>query len=121
MQLERSLLFTDSTLTGARWCARYSAIVDDWLVSLLSAAVGSEVNGVSLVAVGGYGRSELCPQSDLDLMLLRSPRREVTDVSERVWYPIWDAGLKLGHSLCTQREALEIAEEDLALREVLHR
>ncbi|HTD49035.1 MAG TPA: [protein-PII] uridylyltransferase [Acidimicrobiia bacterium] len=113
MQLERSLLFTDSTLTGARWCARYSAIVDEWLASLLTAAVGSEVSGVSLVAVGGYGRSELCPQSDLDLMLLRSPRREVTAVSERVWYPIWDAGLKLGHSLCTQREALDIAEEDL--------
>ena len=55
--------------------------------------------------------SELCPQSDLDVMLLRSPRRDVTAISERVWYPIWDAGLKLGHSVCTQREALEIADE----------
>jgi [protein-PII] uridylyltransferase len=34
-------------------------------------------------------------------------------ISERVWYPIWDAGLKLGHSVCTPREALDIAEEDL--------
>ena len=34
-------------------------------------------------------------------------------IAERVWYPIWDAGLKLGHSVCTQREALEIAESDL--------
>ena len=66
---------------------------------------------MSLVAVGGYGRGELCPQSDLDVMLLRSPRRDVTAIAERVWYPIWDAGMKLGHSVCTQREALELADE----------
>ncbi len=117
MQLERGPLLADSTLTGARWCARHSALIDEWLSSLLAAAVGSDRGadtiGASLVAVGGYGRSELCPQSDLDVMLLRSPRRDVTSISERVWYPIWDAGLKLGHSVCTQREALEIAEDDL--------
>ncbi|MGO9874873.1 MAG: [protein-PII] uridylyltransferase [Acidimicrobiia bacterium] len=117
MQLERGRLLADSTLTGARWCARHSALIDEWLASLLSAAAGSErgsdMIGASLVAVGGYGRSELCPQSDLDVMLVRSPRRDVTSLAERVWYPIWDAGLKLGHSVCTQREALEIADEDL--------
>ena len=71
------------------------------------------MEGTALVAVGGYGRSELCPQSDLDVMLLRSPRRDVKSISERIWYPIWDAGLKLGHSVCTQREALDIADDDL--------
>jgi [protein-PII] uridylyltransferase len=123
VQLERGPLLADSTLTGARWCAEYSALVDEWLAALLARAVESEtgsdggsandVVGMSLVAVGGYGRSELCPLSDLDVMLLRSPRRDVTAVSERVWYPIWDAGMKLGHSVCTQREALEIADNDL--------
>ena len=99
------------------WSATYTALVDAWLASLLADAVGAEgaldVVGMSLVAVGGYGRSELCPHSDLDVMLLRSPRRDVKAVSERVWYPIWDTGMKLGHSVCTQREALEIAESDL--------
>ena len=118
MQLERAPLLADSTLTGALWCERHSELIDAWLASLLVHAVGAEggsdaVVGVSLVAVGGYGRSELCPQSDLDVMLLRSPRRDVTTISERIWYPIWDAGLKLGHSVCTQREALQIAENDL--------
>ena len=117
VQLERAPLLADSTITGARWCSEYSALVDEWLASLLADAVdsgtASDVVGMSLVAVGGYGRSELCPLSDLDVMLLRSPRRDVTAVSERVWYPIWDAGLKLGHSVCTQREALEIADGDL--------
>ena len=121
VQLQRGPLLADSTLTGARWCAEYSALVDEWLASLLAQAVepdagsdgAADIVGMSLVAVGGYGRSELCPLSDLDVMLLRSPRRDVTVVSERVWYPIWDAGLKLGHSVCTQREALEIADNDL--------
>jgi [protein-PII] uridylyltransferase len=117
VQLERDLLLADNTLTGARWCSRHSALIDEWLASLLAEAVGSDntadVVGTSLVAVGGYGRSELCPQSDLDVMLLRSPRRDVTVISERVWYPIWDAGIKLGHSVCTQREALEIADNDM--------
>lgn len=117
VQLERGSLLADSTLTGARWCASYTALVDEWLASLLARALdaesASDVVGMSLVAVGGYGRSELCPQSDLDVMLLRNPRRDVKAVSERVWYPIWDAGMKLGHSVCTQREALDLADNDL--------
>ena len=113
VQLERAPLLADSTLKGARWCRRHSELIDEWLASLLEEVAGHDVEGAALVAVGGYGRSELCPQSDLDVMLLRSPRRDVKSISERIWYPIWDAGLKLGHSVCTQREALEIADEDL--------
>ena len=98
---------------GAHWCRRHSELIDEWLASLLAEVVGTDVDGTALVAVGGYGRSELCPQSDLDVMLLRGPRRDVKSISERIWYPIWDAGLKLGHSVCTQREALDIADDDL--------
>ena len=101
VQLERAPLFADSTLKGARWCDRHSKLIDEWLASLFAEVAGEDVEGTALVAVGGYGRSELCPQSDLDLMLLRSPRRDAKAISERIWYPIWDAGLKLGHSVCT--------------------
>jgi [protein-PII] uridylyltransferase len=113
VQLERAPLLADSTLRGAHWCRRHSELIDEWLGSLFAEVVGTDTDGAALVAVGGYGRSELCPQSDLDVMLLRGPRRDVKSISERIWYPIWDAGLKLGHSVCTQREALEIADEDL--------
>src|SRR3954471_1861828 len=117
VQLERSALLSDSSLIGASWCARYTAVVDEWLATLLAQALdsdnASDLAGMSLVAIGGYGRGELCPQSDLDVMLLRNPRRDVTAVSERVWYPIWDAGMKLGHSACTPREAPELADSDL--------
>lgn len=113
VQLERAPLLADASLTGAQRCARHSELIDGWLASILAEVAGSDLEGVSLVAVGGYGRSELCPQSDLDVMLLRNPRRDVSSISERIWYPIWDAGVKLGHSVCTQREALAIADDDL--------
>ena len=46
-------------------------------------------------------------------MLLHAGRRDVASIAERVWYPIWDAGLKLGHSVCTAREALTLADGDM--------
>jgi [protein-PII] uridylyltransferase len=120
VQLERGPLLADDTLTGTLWCDRHSALIDAWLASLFDhavhAAAGSDEGGsegTALVAVGGYGRSELCPQSDLDVMLLHAGRRDIGSVAERVWYPIWDAGLKLGHSVCTAREALTLADGDL--------
>ena len=53
------------------------------------------------------------PGSDLDVMLLHAGRRDVGAIAERLWYPIWDEGLKLGHSVCTAREALTLADDDL--------
>ena len=66
------------------------------------------MDGVALVAVGGYGRAELSPQSDIDLLLLHDGRPDIATIAERVWYPIWDEGLKLGHSVRTTKEALAL-------------
>ena len=115
-QLERGPLLADETLTGAPWCERHSALIDVWLAGLFDGAVqaaGGGSAGAALVAVGGYGRSELCPQSDLDVMLLHAGRRDIAAIAERAWYPIWDASLKLGHSVCTAREALTLADGDM--------
>jgi [protein-PII] uridylyltransferase len=115
VQLERGPLLADETLTGSRWCTRHSALIDDWLTSLFEqAALGAGGgDGCALVAIGGYGRSELCPQSDLDVMLVHAGRRDIATIAERVWYPVWDAGLKLGHSVSTVREAITLAESDM--------
>ena len=86
--------------------ARLSDEADAWLASLL----GDEP-GVALVGVGSLGRREMCPGSDLDVVLLHSGRGDVAAVAERVWYPIWDAGRALDHSVRTVPEC--VAVEDL--------
>ena len=68
---------------------------------------------MALLAVGGYGRAELCPGSDLDLVLLHRGRRDIKAAADRIWYPIWDAGIGLDHSVRTPKEVLSVAEHDL--------
>ena len=52
-------------------------------------------------------------QSDLDVLLLHDGRTDIAGIAERIWYPIWDEGLKLGHSVRTIKEALSLAADDL--------
>jgi [protein-PII] uridylyltransferase len=113
MDLMRGPLLADDTLKGQAWCRAHSELVDAWLADLLRQAEGSAAEGIALVAVGGYGRSELCPQSDIDVMLVHDRRPSVAEVADRIWYPVWDQGLHLGHSVCTVREALTLASDDL--------
>ena len=65
------------------------------------------------MAVGGYGRREQCPGSDVDVVLVHRRGLEMAEVAERVWYPLWDAGLKLGHQVGTLPQLLEVASEHL--------
>jgi [protein-PII] uridylyltransferase len=99
-------------LPGTPWCAARTTQVDEWLGRLYAAA-DAPPTGVALVAVGGYGRAELCPQSDLDVLLLHAKGVDVARIAERLWYPIWDSGMKLGHSVRTTKEALKLASDDL--------
>jgi [protein-PII] uridylyltransferase len=57
--------------------------------------------GVALVAVGGYGRKELLPGSDLDVLLLHEGRDDIARVADRTWYPVWDSGAHLDHAVRT--------------------
>ncbi len=110
--LDREKLFADESRRGVELCRVYSDRMDDWLAGLFDrAAQGAP--GVALLAVGGYGRREMAPQSDIDVLLLHSGARDVASVAERVWYPIWDEGLKLGYSVRTPKEALALAADDL--------
>lgn len=110
----REALLHDRSTTGAAWCRRLSDLTDAWLRELFADAVGDASSvPMALVAVGGYGRRELAPHSDLDVLLLHDTRRGVADVAERLWYPIWDTKLKLGHSVRTKKEALALADDDL--------
>lgn len=110
----REALQADTTLIGGVLCRRYSDLVDAWLAELLAAAEEAcGAGGVALVAVGGYGRAELSLQSDIDVLLLHDGRDDIGALADKVWYPIWDEGLKLGHAVRTVREALTLAADDL--------
>lgn len=116
MEDVRAELGDDSSLVGRALCEAHSDRADAALRALFSGAVGSSadgVDGVALVALGGYGRRELSLQSDLDVLLLHDGRRDIGPVADAVWYPVWDWGVKLGHAVRTTKEALALAVEDL--------
>jgi [protein-PII] uridylyltransferase len=70
-------------------------------------------DGVALVAVGSHARRELTPGGDLDLVLIHRGRPDVAEIADRVWYPIWDAGMRLDHSVRTVHEARQVARDDM--------
>nr|WP_085066960.1 [protein-PII] uridylyltransferase [Catenuloplanes japonicus] len=94
---------------GAAARSSRAAAFDTWLATLFPAAVP----GVSLIAVGGLGRREVAPFSDLDLVLVHTGVVGVDELASQIWYPIWDAKLKLDHSVRTVDEALSVAAEDV--------
>ena len=95
-------------MRGPAFGRAYAALVDDWLVSLTPGA-----DQFAVVAVGGYGRRELAPTSDLDVLLVHDRQRDIREVADGLWYPIWDAGFRLDHSVRTVPEALDVADHDL--------
>jgi len=81
-----------------------------------AAGVDSEHPGVALVAVGGLGRRELVPYSDLDLLLVhvgKADKAEIDRIADALWYPLWDAKVGLDHSVRTPAQALSVARTDL--------
>ncbi|MFD1935205.1 [protein-PII] uridylyltransferase [Nonomuraea mangrovi] len=89
-----------------------AADTDRWLKDLLRTA-NPGGDGVALVAVGSLGRGELAPGSDLDLVMLHEGGEDVARLADRIWYPIWDSGVGLDHSVRTVDEAVKVAREDL--------
>ncbi len=104
----REELIGREDLIGRAWTKAFTKGVDAWLTGLLPSA-----GRVALVAVGSYGRQELCPYSDLDVIFLHAGLKRVEDVASEVWYPIWDSGVGLDHSVKTTREAIAVARTDL--------
>ncbi|MGI8335480.1 [protein-PII] uridylyltransferase [Actinomadura scrupuli] len=82
--------------------------LDRWLAGLLGAEPG-----VALIAVGSHARRELTPGGDLDLVLLHRGRADVAELADRIWYPVWDSGIRLDHSVRTLTEARAVARDDM--------
>ncbi|MFN8096983.1 MAG: [protein-PII] uridylyltransferase [Dermatophilaceae bacterium] len=101
---------------------RRAAISDytrTWLQEVWTTASGGRATpGLALAAVGSLGREEPAPLSDLDLVLLHdgrsTPTGDLVTFADRLWYPIWDAKLRLDHSVRTLAECRSVASNDLS-------
>ncbi|MGA5347772.1 [protein-PII] uridylyltransferase [Streptomyces griseoincarnatus] len=113
----RLRLLNEKARSGPPRRSALAGLTDEWLAGLFAAGAPG-ARGVSLVAVGGYGRAELSPRSDLDLLLLHdgSDPGTVSKLADRLWYPVWDLGLALDHSVRTPAEARRTAGEDLKVQ-----
>jgi len=91
------------------------ALVDlhEFWLTAHAAGAGVSGSGLALVAVGGLGRRELVPYSDLDLVLVHNGHKGIDAVAEKLWYPLWNSGVGLDHSVRTVGEALRVAAGDL--------
>ncbi len=113
LRVRRQELIDRSDLGGDAFCRAYAAAADEWLTGLFVEACGGDARGMALVAVGGYGRGELCPFSDLDVVLVHKGRKDIAATADRIWYPVWDEGIALDHSVRRPAEVLDMAAEDL--------
>jgi [protein-PII] uridylyltransferase len=100
-------------LAASELPARYAAAADEWLGQLFAEATKGRPRGYALVAVGGHGRRELCPGSDLDLVLIHRGHRSYDRVAQAIWYAIWDSGIALDHSVRTRSEVLDVARSNM--------
>ncbi len=126
-ELERRL--TDKPSAGHEITLGY-AFLTDQLVRVIHDYVTTNVFPVgnrttaerlAIVAVGGYGRAEMAPHSDVDIAFITPMKRSpwCEQVIEAMLYLMWDLGLKVGHSSRTIADTMNMAKEDLTIRTAL--
>jgi len=103
-------------LSGHELLQRHTDMVDSFIVDHFtsSEAIRANKGKVALIALGGYGRRELYPFSDIDLLLLHDWRsgKAMQAVAESILYPLWDAGFEVGHSVRSIKDSIRFASED---------
>lgn len=100
----------------AELIAARAAVLDTVVVHLWRQLLGTDAARLALAATGGYGRAELHPRSDVDLLIL-TPETPTTDTQQRLAQfltLLWDIGLAVGHSVRTPDECVSAAQADIA-------
>lgn len=113
----RQLLSDGLGLTRAGLRQAWLDLHESWLTAKAAEIGITDDSGFAIVGIGGLGRRELLPYSDLDLMLLHDdkPADELQRVADRLWYPLWDANVRLDHSVRTVSGALGVANTDMVV------
>lgn len=111
----RQLLSEGSKLHAAELRHAWQDLHESWLMAKAAEIGIVEDSGFAVVGIGGLGRHELLPYSDLDLMLLHDNKSDDTlgEVADKLWYPLWDANVRLDHSVRTVAGALGVANADM--------
>ena len=108
---------------GALYLGLHTLLLDDVVRLIYDSACriyGKDMR-LSVLATGGYGRGELCPHSDLDILFLTKikPKRHEAEAIRFMLYLLWDLGLNVGHASRSLRQALRAAGDDLTIRTAL--
>ncbi|MBB4211081.1 UTP--GlnB (protein PII) uridylyltransferase GlnD [Rhodothalassium salexigens DSM 2132] len=116
-------------LNGRQAAALRCHLIDQLIVLMFEVVTGrlfprpnpTEAERVAVVATGGYGRGELCPHSDVDVLFLFPYKRTSwgEQVAETMLYTLWDMRLKVGHAARTPGDCVRLAREDLSIRTAL--
>lgn len=122
---EQLKLRHDAGASGVAVCAAIADLRDEVLLDLFQSALAAIpadraarlIGQIALVAHGGYGRRDVAPYSDVDLMILRAPAEvaALAPLAERLLCDVFDAGLVLGHSVRTAEEACALACQDATI------
>lgn len=111
MSSSRNPLLVAPELKGRDYTVAHAAETDRWFRDLAERVLDS-LDDVALLAVGGYGRNELCPFSDIDVVLVHGEKVDGAQVAEALWYPVWDRGLKMGYVVVTPKQAKTLLAEE---------
>ena len=103
---------------GREVCGEFAATYDDLVSELWRAALAELAGGdgdLALVATGGWGRREVSPFSDIDFIVLAPPNAagRARALADKLLYPMWDAGIDVGHAVRDPHAAAELARDDL--------
>lgn len=107
---------------GRNIVRKYSSIIDKCLEGIFNSNLSlnnkKETKGYAIAAVGGYGRKELSPYSDIDLLFFMPERfnGNLEDITSNILYPLWDAGMTVGYSNMTLKDCLTIMRDDIKAR-----
>ena len=104
------------TNVGIEAARALSADVDAIIIDVAGREVAKCKTPVAIFATGGFGRAELAPFSDLDLLVLcaKTPGGDVQKLAEAILYPLWDAKVDAGHAVRAYDQALALPANDLA-------
>lgn len=93
---------------------RYTRKIDSLIMNIFNSVNNSNAN-IALIATGGYGREEMAPFSDVDIMFFADDKTH-TETAEQLLYKLWDTGLAISHSFRTAEECIEEANKDIRTR-----